>query len=184
MLRQDNIDVGGTPTTAGCPGFEYVPRRDATVVALLRAAGAIAVGKANLDQFATGLVGTRSPYGVPPNTIDPALVPGGSSSGSAVGVALGIVPFALGTDTAGSGRVPAALNGIVGLKPTLGSVSTVGIVPAVRRLDCPSVFARTVSDATSVADVIRRADPQDPFMRFPQTNPMFRSRPVIGAPEI
>ena len=124
FVVKDNIDVAGVPTTAACPGAAYVPDRDADVVARLRAAGAIVVGKANLDQFATGLVGTRSPYGTPPNVLDPALVPGGSSSGSAVAVALGLVPFSLGTDTAGSGRVPAALNGIVGLKPTVGRMST------------------------------------------------------------
>ena len=151
---KDNIDVAGVPTTAACPGFAYVAERDATVVARLRAAGAVPVAKANLDQFATGLVGTRSPYGTPPNVLDPLLVPGGSSSGSAVAVALRLVPFSLGTDTAGSGRVPAALNGIVGLKPTVGRWPTDGIVPAVPRLDCPSVFALTVDDAVAVATVI------------------------------
>ena len=140
----------------------------------MRAAGAILVGKANLDQFATGLVGTRSPYGTPPNVLDPALVPGGSSSGSAVAVALGLVPFALGTDTAGSGRVPAALNGVVGLKPTVGRMSTRGVVPAVRSLDCPSVFARTVADAAAVAAVMdvvaaatRRPVPSSRRRRWP-----------------
>jgi allophanate hydrolase len=150
FVVKDNIDVAGVPTTAGCPGFAYIARRDAPVVAALREAGAIVVGKANLDQFATGLVGTRSPYGTPPNVLDPGLVPGGSSSGSAAAVALGLVPFALGTDTAGSGRVPAALNGIVGLKPTVGRHDTSGIVPAVRRFDCPSVFALSVADAALV----------------------------------
>ena len=182
FVVKDNIDVAGTPTTAGCPGYAYEAADDAVVVALLCAAGAIVVGKTNLDQFATGLVGTRSPYGVPPNAIDPLLVPGGSSSGSAVAVALGLVPFSLGTDTAGSGRVPAALNGIVGVKPTLGRSSTVGIVPAMRRLDCPSVFAHTVTDAAMVADVIGRHDPQDPFTRGPQLPPVFRNAPIVGVP--
>ncbi|MET0147395.1 MAG: amidase family protein [Ilumatobacteraceae bacterium] len=159
FVVKDNIDVGSVATTAACPGFSYVADRDAGVVAAVRAAGAIVVGKANLDQFATGLVGTRSPYGTPPNALDARLVPGGSSSGSAVAVALGYVPFALGTDTAGSGRVPAALNGIVGFKPTVGRLDTSGMVPAIRRLDCPSVFARSVSDAALVASVLEPAGP-------------------------
>ena len=144
---KDNIDVVGLPTTAACPEFAYTATRDATAVARLREAGAIVMGKTNLDQFATGLVGVRSPYGVPRNTFKPELVPGGSSSGSAVAVAAGIVPIALGTDTAGSGRVPAGLNNIVGLKPSLGVISTAGVVPACRTLDCVSVFALTVDDA-------------------------------------
>jgi len=118
---KDNIDVAGMPTTAACPAFSYQPGQDATVVALLRQAGALIVGKTNLDQFATGLVGVRTPYPVPRNAVDPDLVPGGSSSGSAVATARGILSFALGTDTAGSGRIPAGLNNIVGLKPTLGA---------------------------------------------------------------
>jgi len=182
FVVKDNMDVAGQPTTAGCPGYEYVAAADATVVALLRAAGAIVVGKTNLDQFATGLVGTRSPYGTPPNTLDARLVPGGSSSGSAVAVALGLVPFALGTDTAGSGRVPAALNGIVGLKPTVGSVSTYGIVPAMRRFDCPSVFARKVADAALIAETVAVADPRDPFMRAARPAHPLRDAPVIGVP--
>lgn len=182
FLVKDNIDVNGVPTTAGCPGFSFVPAGDATVVALLRAAGAIVVGKSNLDQFATGLVGTRSPFGTPPNTVDERLVPGGSSSGSAVAVAAGLVPFALGTDTAGSGRVPAALNGIIGFKPTLGRASTHGILPAVRRIDCPSVFARCVDDAAKVARLICRPDPLDPFMRPAKQRRPFRPRPVVGIP--
>ena len=141
---KDNIDVAGLPTTAACPAFAYTPDVDATSVARLRAAGAIVIGKTNLDQFATGLVGVRSPYGVPRNAINERLVPGGSSSGSAVAVAAGLVPIALGTDTAGSGRVPAMLNNIVGLKPSLGLVSTFGVVPACRTLDCVSVFSLTV----------------------------------------
>ena len=144
---KDNIDVAGLPTTAGCPAFAYRPARDSTAVAKLRAAGAIIIGKTNLDQFATGLVGVRSPYGIPKNAIKEDLVPGGSSSGSAVAVAAGLVPLALGTDTAGSGRIPAGLNNIVGLKPSLGMISTFGVVPACRTLDCVSVFALTVDDA-------------------------------------
>jgi allophanate hydrolase len=183
FLVKDNIDVGGIATTAACPGYSYVATRDATVVSRLRSAGAVVVGKSNLDQFATGLVGTRSPYGTPPNTLDATLVPGGSSSGSAVAVALGLVPFALGTDTAGSGRVPAALNGIVGLKPTVGRLSTTGIVPAVRRLDCPSVFARSVADASRVARLMELDDPNDPFQRTPPAPSTRSEAPTIGIPE-
>ena len=148
---KDNIDVAGWPTTAACPEFAYTAKANATVVARLRAAGAIVIGKTNLDQFATGLVGTRSPYGAVPNSFDPRYVSGGSSSGSASVVARGLVPFALGTDTAGSGRVPAGFNNIVGLKPTKGWLSTTGLVPACRSLDCISVFALTVADAQAVA---------------------------------
>jgi allophanate hydrolase len=146
---KDNIDVAGLPTTAACPAFAYRPGRDAVAVERLKRAGAIVIGKTNLDQFATGLVGVRSPYGVPRNPFDPNLSPGGSSSGSAVAVAAGLVPLALGTDTAGSGRVPAGLNNIVGLKPSLGLVSNVGVVPACRSLDCVSLFALTTDDAFS-----------------------------------
>ncbi len=162
---KDNIDVAGLPTTAACPAFAYQPHRDATAVARLRAAGAIVIGKTNLDQFATGLVGVRSPYGVPRNPFKPELIPGGSSSGSAVAVAAGIVPLALGTDTAGSGRVPAGLNNIVGLKPSLGLVSTYGVVPACRTLDCVSVFALTVDDAWSALAAIAGPDANDPYSR-------------------
>ncbi|TMJ03932.1 MAG: allophanate hydrolase [Alphaproteobacteria bacterium] len=144
---KDNLDVAGMPTTAACPAFAYTAKADATCIRRLRAAGAIPIGKTNLDQFATGLVGVRSPYGIPRNVFDEKLTPGGSSSGSAVAVAAGLVPFALGTDTAGSGRVPAALGNIVGLKPSLGAVSNAGVVPACRTLDCVSVFALTVDDA-------------------------------------
>ncbi len=138
FAAKDNIDAAGLPTTAACPDFAYSPAEDATVVARAKAAGAILVGKTNLDQFATGLVGVRSPYPIPKNAIDPALVPGGSSSGSAVAVARGLVTFSLGTDTAGSGRVPAALNNIVGLKPSVGALPSRGVVPACRTLDCVS----------------------------------------------
>ncbi len=155
---KDNIDVAGLPTTAGCPAYAYQPAHDAASVARLRKAGAIVIGKTNLDQFATGLVGVRSPYGTPRNAINPNLVPGGSSSGSAVAVAHGIVPLALGTDTAGSGRVPAGLNNIVGLKPTYGLISTVGVVPACHSLDCVSIFALTADDALSVFDVLREPE--------------------------
>jgi len=162
---KDNIDVAGLSTTAACPAFAYTPHHDATAVARLRAAGAIIIGKTNLDQFATGLVGVRSPYGIPRNTIKPDLVPGGSSSGSAVAVAAGIVPLALGTDTAGSGRVPAGLNNIVGLKPSLGLISTFGVVPACRTLDCVSVFALTVDDAWTALAVMAGTDDKDPYSR-------------------
>lgn len=162
---KDNIDVAGLPTTAACQAFRYEPQRDATAVARLRAAGAIIIGKTNLDQFATGLVGVRSPYGIPRNAFNPALIPGGSSSGSAVAVAAGIVPLALGTDTAGSGRVPAALNNIVGLKPSLGLVSTTGVVPACRSLDCVSIFALTTDDASTALSVIAGFDDADPYSR-------------------
>ena len=162
---KDNIDVAGLPTTAACPAFAYTAHHDATAVARLRAAGAIVIGKTNLDQFATGLVGVRSPYGVPRNPFKPELIPGGSSSGSAVAVAAGLVPLALGTDTAGSGRVPAGLNNIVGLKPSLGLISTYGVVPACRTLDCVSVFALTVDDAWSALSVLAGPDVKDAFSR-------------------
>ncbi len=162
---KDNIDVAGMPTTAACPAFSYVPKRSATVVEKLEAAGAILVGKTNLDQFATGLVGTRSPYGAVPNAFRPEYISGGSSSGSAVTVARGQVSFALGTDTAGSGRVPAGFNNIVGLKPSRGLISARGVVPACQSLDCVSVFALTVSDAIAVLGAARGPDPDDPWSR-------------------
>ncbi|MDC7787842.1 allophanate hydrolase [Rhodoplanes sp. TEM] len=169
---KDNIDVAGLPTTAACPAFAYTPQRDATAVARLRAAGAIVIGKTNLDQFATGLVGVRSPYGTPRNPHDAALVPGGSSSGSAVAVAAGIVPLALGTDTAGSGRVPAGLNNIVGLKPSLGLVPATGVVPACRSLDTISVFALTTDDAHLALAAMAGVDAADAFSRaFPPSRP-------------
>lgn len=162
---KDNIDVAGLPTSAGCPAFAYLPKQHAPSVASLLEAGAILIGKTNLDQFATGLVGVRSPYGVPRNVFDPRRVPGGSSSGSAVAVAAGIASFALGTDTAGSGRVPAAFGNIVGLKPTVGSVSARGMVPACRSIDTISVFARSVDEALSVQRVIAFHDDPDPYSR-------------------
>ena len=162
---KDNIDVAGLPTTAGCPAYAYNPARDATAVARLRQAGAIVIGKTNLDQFATGLVGVRSPYGIPVNPMRSDLVPGGSSSGSAVAVSAGLVPLSLGTDTAGSGRVPAMLNNIVGLKPSLGLVPNAGVVPACRTLDCVSVFSLTVDDAAAALSVMAGLDKSDPFSR-------------------
>ena len=167
FLVKDNIDVRGVETTCGCPSFAYAPDVDAEVVTRLRRAGAIPVGKTNLDQFATGLVGTRSPYGIPRNPLNAELVPGGSSSGSAVGVARGLVPFSLGTDTAGSGRVPAAMCGIVGLKPTVGRFPSRGIMPAVRRIDCPTVFARSMADARLVGRIRAGYDPVDPYSKRP-----------------
>ena len=162
---KDNIDVAGLPTTAACPAFAYKATNDATAVAKLRAAGAIIIGKTNLDQFATGLVGVRSPYGVPRNPINPDNIPGGSSSGSGVAVGAGLVPLALGTDTAGSGRVPAGINNIVGLKPSLGLISTNGVVPACRTLDCVSVFALTVDDAWAALRVMAGPDAADSYSR-------------------
>jgi len=162
---KDNIDLAGRPTTAACPEFGYTPAVSAPVVQRLLDAGAIALGKTNLDQFATGLVGTRSPYGAPVNAFNPRYISGGSSSGSAIAVAAGLASFSLGTDTAGSGRVPAAFNNLVGLKPTLGLLSTRGVVPACRSLDCVSIFGLTVRDALSVLEVARGFDRADPYSR-------------------
>lgn len=162
---KDNIDVAGLPTTAGCPSFAYRPERSATVVEKLEAAGAMLVGKTNMDQFATGLVGTRSPHGAPRCVFNADYVSGGSSSGSAVAVAAGLVSFALGTDTAGSGRVPAAFNDLTGLKPTRGRVSAAGVVPACRSLDCVSVFAKSSTDAAAVMRVIEGRDDRDAWSR-------------------
>jgi allophanate hydrolase len=185
LAVKDNIDVSGLPTTAGCPAYTYHPDRDAIAVTQLLAAGAVVVGKTNLDQFATGLVGVRSPYGACPNAHWPGLIAGGSSSGSAVVVAAGIVDIALGTDTAGSGRVPAACNGIVGLKPTGGRIGMSGVVPACRSLDCVSVFARTVDTAAFAAAIAAGPDPADPFSRAaPEPRPP-RSEPIrLGVPRI
>ncbi|MBS0269743.1 MAG: allophanate hydrolase [Proteobacteria bacterium] len=162
---KDNIDVGGMPTTCACPAFAYTPERSAIVVGRLEAAGAILIGKTNLDQFATGLNGTRSPYGIPTNVFDAAYISGGSSSGSAIAVAAGLVSFSLGTDTAGSGRVPAAFNNIVGLKPTKGIISTRGVVPACKSQDAVSIFALTVGDAAKVAETAIAFDKDDCYAR-------------------
>ncbi len=168
FVVKDNIDVAGLPTTAACPAFAYHPEKSAFVVDRLERAGAIVIGKTNLDQFATGLVGVRSPYGVPRNALRADLIPGGSSSGSATAVGAGLVPFSLGTDTAGSGRVPAAFNEIVGLKPSLGALSTSGVVPACRTLDTVSIFARDVGDAFMVYQEACAFDEQDAYSRsFP-----------------
>jgi len=162
---KDNIDLAGVPTTAACPAYSYTPDKSAPVVQALIDAGAIPVGKTNLDQFATGLVGTRSPYGIPVNALSPGVISGGSSSGSAVATALGLVTFALGTDTAGSGRVPAAFNNIIGFKPTRGVLSTTGLVPACRSLDCISVFSLTTEDAAKVFAITNGFDAKDPLAR-------------------
>lgn len=184
FVVKDNIDVAGYETTAACPAYAYTPKKDAFVVAQLRAAGAIFIGKTNLDQFATGLVGVRTPYGAPLNAIDPDIVPGGSSGGSGVAVAHGIVPLALGTDTAGSGRVPAALNNIVGLKPTLGALSASGVVPACRSIETISIFALTVSDAYAAYQLCCAFDPADAFARPIKAAALSAPRvsPVIGIP--
>jgi allophanate hydrolase len=173
---KDNIDAAGWPTTAGCPGFTYHPAKSAQAVARLEAAGAILVGKTNLDQFATGLAGTRSPYGAVRNPFNPAHVAGGSSAGSAVVVAEGLVPLALGTDTAGSGRIPAGFNNVVGLKTTRGLCSKQGVVPACPSLDCIAIFALTTEDAGTALDVIGGFDPQDPWSR---QEPAVESAPGI-----
>ncbi len=165
FAAKDNIDVAGMPTTAGCPAYAFEPAVSAPSVQRLTDGGAIFIGKTNLDQFATGLVGTRSPHGAVRNAIDPTWISGGSSSGSAVAVALGIVTASLGTDTAGSGRVPAACNGIVGLKPTRGLVSARGVVPACRSLDCVSVFAESVEAAWTVLEAMSGYDPDDAWSR-------------------
>lgn len=177
---KDNIDVAGMETTAACPAFAYQPERSGTVIERLEAAGAICVGKTNLDQFATGLVGTRSPYGIPRNVYNRDYVSGGSSSGSAVAVAAGLVAFALGTDTAGSGRVPAAFNHLIGLKPSKGRWSTRGLVPACRSLDCITVFADALADAAKVDAVLAGFDPQDAFSRPLEDAPIIGRR--IGVP--
>lgn len=176
---KDNIDVAGMPTTAACPAFAYQASADATVVALLRQAGALVVGKTNLDQFATGLVGVRTPYPVPRNALDPELVPGGSSSGSAVATARGIVSFALGTDTAGSGRIPAGLNNVVGLKPSFGALSAHGMVPACRSIDCVSVFALTAEDAYRVFAIAARHDSRDSYSRALAAPPLGARPPAL-----
>ncbi len=177
---KDNIDLAGVPTTAGCPDFAYEPQHSAYVVARLLDAGAIPIGKTNLDQFATGLTGTRSPYGSVPNAIDPQYLAGGSSSGSAVAVKSDSVVFALGTDTAGSGRLPAAFNGLVGFKPTRGWWSTRGVVPACRTLDCVSVFTKSVADAQSIAEIAGEFDDLEPFSRIVESRSYTRASPQLA----
>lgn len=181
---KDNIDVAGLPSTAACPDYAYLPESSAPCVQRVRDAGAVVLGKTNLDQFATGLVGTRSPYGAVRDARRLEYVSGGSSSGSAVAVALGIVDAALGTDTAGSGRVPAAYAGIVGLKPSYGVIPTIGVVPACRELDCVSVFATTVDEAERVASVMAGVDPADPTSRaWPPDRPLAAGpAPRLAAP--
>src|SRR3954454_2024530 len=182
LAVKGNIDVAGLPTTAGCPSYAYQPDRDAPAVARLRAAGAVVLGTTNLDQFATGLVGTRSPYGAVRNAVDPERVSGGSSSGSAVAVALGIADVALGTDTAGSGRVPAAFNGVVGVKPTQGLVPMTGVVPACYTRDCVTVFARDLGLARAAAEVMQGPDPLDPLSRTGAPTAPAPARPRIAVP--
>ena len=177
---KDNIDLAGCPTTAGCPDFAYDPAQSAGVVARLIAAGAVPVGKTNLDQFATGLNGTRSPHGAPACAFNRSYVSGGSSSGSAIAVAAALVPIALGTDTAGSGRVPAAFNGLIGFKPTKGRWSTAGLVPACRSIDCITVFAHDAADAALVDGVVAGYDGADPWSRDRVDTPLALSR--IGVP--
>jgi allophanate hydrolase len=180
---KDNLDVAGLPTTAACPAFAYTPVADAEVVRRLRAAGALVIGKTNLDQFATGLVGVRSPYGAPSSVFNSDYISGGSSSGSAVAVAAGLASFALGTDTAGSGRVPAAFNNLVGWKPTKGLLSTTGLVPACRSLDCVSVFALTCADAAEIAGVVAAYDVADAYARpAPPERPAFPRAFRFGVP--
>lgn len=183
---KDNFDVAGLPTTAACPAFSRMPAHTAQAVQRLLDAGAILIGKTNMDQFATGLVGTRTPYGVCSSVFDEEYISGGSSSGSAVAVAKGLVSFALGTDTAGSGRVPAAFNQLVGVKPTRGLVSTTGLLPACRSLDCVSVFAETCSDAARVLGVLRALDASDPYSREAKpgegATPWLESKFKFGVP--
>lgn len=171
-VTKDNIDVAGLPTTAACPAFAYTPAQDATTIARLRAAGALLIGKANLDQFATGLNGTRSPYGAPRSVFNAAYVSGGSSSGSAVSVGAGLAAFSLGTDTAGSGRVPAAFNNLIGLKPSIGRLSATGVVPACKSLDCISIFAHCAADAMAVLNAAEGYDATDCYSRAPASHPL------------
>jgi allophanate hydrolase len=180
FVIKDNIDLAGVPTTAACPEYAYTPAQSAPVVEQLVDAGAILLGKTNLDQFATGLVGTRSPYGACKNSFDARYISGGSSSGSAVAVATGLASFALGTDTAGSGRVPAAFNNLIGLKPSLGRLSTRGVVPACRSLDCVSIFALSADDAGRVLHVASGYDAEDPYSRSLGTVPIAGMR--FGVP--
>jgi allophanate hydrolase len=179
---KDNIDAEGLPTTAACPSFSYQAGTDAAVVQRLRRAGAVLIGKTNLDQFATGLAGVRSPYGPCSNLFNPAFISGGSSSGSAVAVAAGLVSFALGTDTAGSGRVPAALNNVVGFKPTKGLLSTRGVLPACRSLDCVTLFTLTSADAKFLMSIAAGYDEADPYSRCSQRRPPANGKGRIGIP--
>lgn len=179
---KDNVDVAGLPTTASCPAFAYVPAETAHAVARLLAAGAILVGKTNLDQFATGLNGTRTPYPIPHSVFGADLISGGSSSGSALAVALGQVPFAVATDTAGSGRVPPALNGVLGFKPSRGLISTVGLVPACRSLDCISLIAGSVADLAYVFDLVAGVDDRDPWSRPRQPRVVDLDTVRVGLP--
>jgi allophanate hydrolase len=180
FVIKDNIDLAEMPTTAGCAAYSYTPTRSARVVQRLLDAGALPLGKTNLDQFATGLVGARSPYGACRNSFHRDFISGGSSSGSAVAVATGLASFSLGTDTAGSGRIPAAFNNIVGLKPSLGRLSTRGVVPACRSLDCVSIFALTTEDAAAVLRVAEGFDADDPFSRRQTERPLSGRR--FGVP--
>ncbi|NJK91413.1 MAG: allophanate hydrolase [Blastochloris sp.] len=181
---KDNIDVEGVPTTAGCPDYAYLPKEDAPVVRELKEAGAIFLGKTHMDQFATGLVGTRSPLGPCRNAFNPEYIAGGSSSGSAVAVASGMADFSLGTDTAGSGRIPAAFQGLVGYKPSKGLLSTRGVVPACRSLDCVSLFAKSVQAAESLASICAKFDPLDPYARGREGMPSGLSKKFrFGVPE-
>jgi allophanate hydrolase len=180
---KDNIDLVDLPTTAGCPDFAYQPSASAFVVQRLIDAGAIPLGKTNLDQFATGLNGTRTPYAMARNSIDPDYIAGGSSSGSALAVALGLASFSLGTDTAGSGRVPAAFNQLIGVKPSCGLLSTRGVVPACRSLDCVSIFAQTTDDADAVLRVASQFDAQDSYSKAFRTENTADPIRVIGVPK-
>ncbi|MBU6418829.1 MAG: allophanate hydrolase [Proteobacteria bacterium] len=178
-VTKDNIDVAGLPTTAACPAFAYTPEQDATTIARLRAAGALLIGKANLDQFATGLNGTRSPYGAPRSVFNAAYVSGGSSSGSAVAVGAGLAAFSLGTDTAGSGRVPAAFNNLIGLKPSIGRLSSAGVVPACKSLDCVSIFANCAADTMAALETAEGYDAMDSYSRAP-ANHALPAAPRLG----
>ncbi|MEX3775989.1 allophanate hydrolase [Pseudomonas sp. MYb118] len=176
---KDNIDLAGIPTTAACPAFAYVPAQSATIVEQLLALGAIPLGKTNLDQFATGLNGSRSPYGACPNSVLPEYPSGGSSAGSSLAVALGVASFALGTDTAGSGRVPAALNNLVGMKASKGLISTAGVLPACRTLDCVTTFTATAREASQLLALTAHFDPRDEYSR---RNPMWNDGSAFGTP--
>ncbi|OYY80549.1 MAG: amidase, partial [Methylophilales bacterium 16-45-9] len=183
---KDNIDLADIPTTAACPEYAYTPAKSATVVQQLIEAGAIPVGKTNLDQFATGLVGTRSPYGAVKNSFNPEYISGGSSAGSAVSVALGMASFSLGTDTAGSGRVPASFNNLVGHKPTFGLLSTSGVVPACRTLDCVSIFALSSEDAAKVLESAQGFDEEDAYSRkaITEVQTIFDKSFTFGVPKL